>query len=145
MNELRKATTLEELKKVYRKLALKFHPDKGGTDKEMAEINNIYEDMFNRLKDGSQEVVGEFMSIIDELMKHDGIEIDIVGTWVWVYGNTYGCKEELKQLGFKWASKKKKWFLGETTKKRSSMSYEKITELYGVQKVKEAKKQKQLA
>lgn len=54
MNELRRAKTLEELKKVYRKLALKFHPDKGGTDEQMAEINNAYEDMFNRLKNGSK-------------------------------------------------------------------------------------------
>lgn len=144
MNELRRAKTLEELKKVYRKLALEFHPDRGGTDEQMAEINNAYEEMFNRLKNGSKEVAGDFMSVIDELMKFDGIEIDIVGTWIWVYGNTYGCKEDLKKLNFKWASKKKKWYLGETTNRRGSMSYEKITEIYGVEKVKSAKPQKML-
>lgn len=144
MNELRRAKTLEELKKVYRKLALEFHPDRGGTDEQMAAINNAYEEMFNRLKNGSKEVAGDFMNVIDELMKFDGIEIDIVGTWIWVYGNTYGCKEDLKKLKFKWASKKKKWYLGETTNRGGSMSYEKITEIYGVEKVKSAKTQKML-
>ena len=35
--------TAEELKKAYRKLAMKHHPDMGGTDAEMQEINNEYE------------------------------------------------------------------------------------------------------
>lgn len=35
------------------------------------------------------------------------INIEICGSWIWVSGNTYGCKTELKQNGFHWASKKK--------------------------------------
>ena len=47
---VKKAKNLEELKKAYRKLSLKFHPDCGGTNEQMAELNNLYEKMFDRLK-----------------------------------------------------------------------------------------------
>lgn len=38
------------------------------------------------------------------------IDIEICGSWIWVSGNTYGCKTELKQNGFHWANKKKMWY-----------------------------------
>ena len=50
MKFIKDVTTLEELKRVYKKLALKYHPDMGGTDKEMAQINNEYEALFDKLK-----------------------------------------------------------------------------------------------
>lgn len=145
MEKLYKAKTVEELKKIYRKMALVYHPDKGGSDKEMAELNNLYEKLFDQLKEGNtKETNRQFVDIIDKLMKFDGLEIDIVGTWVWVYGNTHACKEELKEMGFRWASKKKKWYLGEfTKKKRSSMTYKQIVDKYGVEKH-ETKKVKKL-
>lgn len=49
MKFIKDVTTLEELKRVYKKLALKYHPDMGGTDKEMAQINNEYEALFDKL------------------------------------------------------------------------------------------------
>ena len=43
--------TVEDLKKEYKKLALKYHPDRNGGDGEiMKAINNEYEKLFERLK-----------------------------------------------------------------------------------------------
>lgn len=39
------------------------------------------------------------------------IEIELVGSWIWVSGNTYPVKEQLKEAGIFWAGKKKKWYL----------------------------------
>ena len=42
--------TLEELKKQYKQLALKHHPDIGGNLKDMQEINTEYDQLFEKLK-----------------------------------------------------------------------------------------------
>ena len=90
--------TLEELKKAYHRLCLKLHPDVGGSDEEMKILNAEY------------ETPQEFQWLIAELLKLDGIEIEIIGCFVWVSGNTKPHKEQLKALGFRWHSKKKCWY-----------------------------------
>ena len=42
--------TLEELKKQYKQLAVKHHPDKGGNTTDMQEINAKYDRLFELLK-----------------------------------------------------------------------------------------------
>ncbi len=114
--------TLEELKKVYHRLCLKLHPDVGGGDAEMKILNAEYEELFDRVKnihvnkDGeiyereTNETPEEFQTLIAELLKLDGIEIEIIGCFVWVSGDTKPHKERLKALGFRWHSKKKCWY-----------------------------------
>ena len=44
------------------------------------------------------------VNTLEELRK-----LEIVGCWIWIDGNTYGYKDVLKEIGFKWAREKKKW------------------------------------
>lgn len=85
-------------------------------------LNAEYETLFERVKnvhvnkDGemyekeTQETPEEFQWLITELLKLDGIEIEIIGCFVWVFGNTKPHKEWLKELKFKWHSKKRCWY-----------------------------------
>ncbi len=110
--------TLEELKKTYHRWCLKLHPDVGGRDAEMKILNAEYERLFERVKnihvnkDGEQyekdteETPEMFHDLIDALMKLADIEIEIIGCFVWVSGETKQHKEKLKELGFRWHSKK---------------------------------------
>lgn len=114
--------TLEELKKEYHRLCLKLHPDVGGSDEEMKTLNAEYETLFDRVKNihvnkngetyerETEETPEAFQALIAELLKMDGIEIEIIGCFVWVSGNTKLHKEQLKALGFKWHSKKQHWY-----------------------------------
>ena len=150
---IKKAQNLEELKKAYRKLSLKFHPDCGGSDSQMAELNNLYESMFEKLKNvhvggkapkDSTETSKDFIKIINELIKYDNINIDIIGSWLWVSGETYPIKDELKSLGFKWSKGKSKWYFTKdvtTAKKRyGKKSYDDLKNIYGCETVQKASK-----
>lgn len=112
------------------------------------EINAEYERAFNRFKNvhesaednsktytkESHETPQEFAKIINTLIKCEGLEIDLVGSWVWSFGNTYPYKELLKDLGFKFSGKHKKWYYhspDETFTRRSHMKYEEIKDKYG--------------
>lgn len=140
--------TLEELKAAYKKLALKNHPDCGGDEAVMKEINKEYDVVFPKLKnihvnkDGEQyekennETVEEFKDIITALMKMQGVHVEIIGSFVWVTGDTRPHKEALKELGFKWHSKKLCWYKSPEGYRRSGKkqySMDEIKEMYGVQ------------
>jgi curved DNA-binding protein CbpA len=138
--------TLEELKAAYRKLAMAHHPDRGGSDEAMKAVNAEYDALFPNLKNVHKTKDGEtytketaetpefFKDLISELMKMDGIIIEIIGCFVWVTGNTRPNKDRLKALNFKWHSKKTAWYLKpEDYRKRSRKDYdlEEIRAMYG--------------
>jgi hypothetical protein len=134
--------SIEELKKEYRKLAFVHHPDRGGNAETMKELNAAYDLMLKKLASTAKEEHNEmefaeqFKEVIDRLINCIGLEIEVCGSWLWVGGNTKQYKEVLKELGFKWRSKKEKWSLGETTgKKKGEWSMDAIREKFGSEKI----------
>lgn len=59
---LENITTLEQLKKEYRALAMQYHPDCGGSDELMKELNNRYDVLFPILKKKSNTTSSETAS-----------------------------------------------------------------------------------
>ena len=103
--------TIEELKQVYRQLAKKNHPDLGGNVETMKEINTEYEVIFKLLNtDNKHDISDGFRVVIDKLINFEGLDIEICGSWIWLSGNTYSHKRELKEAGCMWANKKKMWY-----------------------------------
>lgn len=111
--------TLDQLKHEYRRLVMIHHPDKGGDTATMQAINAEYEAKHEALKNAwnaahdedhqCTEAPEEFRDIIEALLKMDGVEVELCGSWLWLSGKTFEHKDELKALGCKWASKKKMW------------------------------------
>ena len=98
--------TVEELKKHYRELSKQYHPDINPNGSEsMKTINNEFEILFN-IMNKTEETAKQFINIINNIINLD-ITIEIIGSWIWCSGNTYNCKDTLKENGFKWANKKK--------------------------------------
>lgn len=152
--------TLEELRKQYRDLLKKYHPDNAnGSTEATQEINAEYDRLFKMLKeqhesksaDSSNTKQSEYSKnmydwendkalreVLQKIINFDGIEILICGQWIWVSGNTYSYKKELKEIGFKWASTKKQWYFHtEIFRKKShkTLSMDDIRNYYGSTKV----------
>lgn len=112
--------TLDELKAEYRRLARANHPDMGGDTATMQDINNAYEQAFEALKNKhnaeaddyhkTTETADEFIAIINALLKLEGLEIELCGSWLWIGGNTREHKDALKAAGCRWSANKKLWY-----------------------------------
>ncbi len=148
MTYFKNIQTLEELKKEYHLLVMKNHPDVGGEIEIMQDINREYEFIFQQVKnrhknkDGdfytkdTEEVASEFIDLISKLLKLNNIRVEIIGSFVWVSGETKPHKEILKTLGLKWHSKKQCWYLSPSGYRRfgkNDYSMDEIRTMYGVQ------------
>ncbi len=153
MNWFNNPKTLEELKKQYKTLAMKHHPDHGGTVEDMQQINAEYDRLFEKLKnvhntaegttytsrEETTETPSEFKDIINRLITFVGVNIEICGSWIWVTGCTIDYREELKQLHFRWSKSKVAWYYHrEEYRKSTKRTYtlDEIRDLYGSETIK---------
>lgn len=160
MKYFENTSSVEIVKKTYRKLAMKYHPDrKGGSEEIFKLINNEYEDAIaqalltekmtnSKKKTKIEDILNDkFREVINTLINVENIEIEIIGDFIWVSGKTYPIKETLKQFGFLWASSKKKWYLPskgwKPTKRRTTKTMSEIRNIYGSTKIK-SEKEKQV-
>lgn len=148
-----------EVRQEYRKLALEHHPDKGGDTKTMQEINAQYQAKMDSLRkfgpqqtndegfkyQETEEMAQEFIEKMQAILKFEGIEIEVCGSWIWLSGETKKYKDYLgrdkevdgqtiKGAGFTWHKKKKVWFWGPKSTRRkigTTMSMDHIRAKYG--------------
>ena len=112
--------TLDELKAEYRRLCMKHHPDRGGDTATMQAINAEHDELFEILKrkhnaehdehHQTTETAEEFREIITALLKLDGLTVELCGSWLWIGGDTFNHRAELKALRCLWSSKKRLWY-----------------------------------
>jgi hypothetical protein len=130
---------INEAKKIYKDLAKKLHPDVGGSTELFKILNEVYNHI---LEHGISFVEGaefdlEIEKVISKILHYENIVIEVVGSWIWLTGDTKAIKEVLKELKFKWASKKKMWYYGEMKGRNPKQkSMDDIKAKYGCQTVK---------
>lgn len=129
LRQMLAAQTLNELKQLYRAFALEFHPDHGGSEEDMKQINIQFTWLFEELKNKQNEEATrahdagnwagystttetpeEFIEIISKLDQIPGIIVELCGRWLWISGNTKNNREALKACGCRWSTNKKMWY-----------------------------------
>lgn len=136
MKYFKDCKTAEDVKKTFHKLAMKLHPDNGGSAAEFVAMKAEFEKAFETLKNKhvnaegkayekeTTETAGEFADIIEKLIHVPGINIEICGSWLWVSGNTRDCKDLLKEMHFRWSKNKSSWYFHfEPYVKRNNKKY----------------------
>lgn len=119
--------TAEEIKRQYKKLAMENHPDRGGNTATMQDINAQYAEALRR-SDGQkstdsagqehtytynaqteQEIIDKIAELIAAGVA-ESCEIALIGTWIWITGDTRPIKETLKATGCIWHAKRLCWY-----------------------------------
>ena len=154
----KKCRTAEELKKEYRHIAKRLHPDLGGEKEAFQAMQLEFENAWEKLKNvhvnrkgdfyekATEETASEFIDIIEELLKLRGVETEICGNWIWCSGETKPHKEKLKEMGFKFSHKKSAWYWHRDGYKRwhdREYSMDEIRSMYGSQKYTRDKEEKE--
>jgi hypothetical protein len=148
--------SLEELRRQYKTLIFKHHPDKGGKTEDMQQINAEYEELkktvgnIHETADGRtykaqnepSDIPDNFRKIINAIINFE-CKIELCGKWIWVF-NAYAYKQQLKDLGFFWCSTKKAWAWAETpNNNKHRLSLDEIRKIHGSEVIKD-EQQKQL-
>ena len=58
----------------------------------------------------TDETPDEFADIIDKVIHFAGVNVEIIGRWIWLSGATMIYKDEIKAAGFFWSRTKKAWY-----------------------------------
>ena len=142
--------TFKDLKDNYRKFARELHPDMPTGDSSLFKaMKEQYDRLFKKMKDGKFDTEQEwkshtnvkydFQSIIDKLIFVDGADIEIIGSWIWVWGIKWNEKdkhEQLKKIGLTYAKGKKAWcYKGSESKWRKNMTKDQMRDTFGSQKI----------
>ena len=133
MKHFNHCQSVEEAKKLYRKLLMQFHPDHAGqegeaTTKEIIaqfktflnsfmshSFNSYYEDKEWKPAAGAET---PFQEILQKIINLE-CEIEIIGYWIYCF-NSKEVKDQLKELGFWFSGKHKAWVFSGRAKKNIS-------------------------
>jgi hypothetical protein len=65
---------------------------------------------FDKLPEWAQQDYIDFPEVLDQLIRLNGLDLEMIGSWLWVSGYTWKYKDQLKELGLNFAPDKRLWY-----------------------------------
>ena len=139
--------TREEIRARFVQLAKVLYPDNGGNAEEFKAMMQEYQTAYNaaseaKTESGKERTINydsfKFANIINSIITFDGIKIEIIGSWIWVSGNSFAYHEQLKALHFWWSKSKKAWYFNGEDKfsyRRGSYSMKQLRQNWTVTEI----------
>lgn len=141
--------SVEDIKKEYRRLVMKYHPDHGGNEDQFKEIQDEFEKLLETFvwasfsgyeKETGKEASGNAFVFADILKKviHFNIRIEIIGYWIYAF-ESFEYKDKLKTMGFWFSKKHRAWVYsgGKKGKFRTNFSLDEIKKNHGYQSIRD--------
>ena len=161
MNFFANCTTFDELRAEFKRLVLKHHPDRGGDEETMKQLNAAYTAACTRIMNGASATADKpwsdrkrqhwtdlnekLRAVLEQLLMLPDIEVEITGYWFWVDGADEPARKgevkpplelRLRELGCRYAYGKRRWFYaGVKSKNRKEQSMGNIRSNYGSERV----------
>jgi len=108
----------DDLKTAYRRACKKYHPDVNPHSLELMKLVNLSFEFLTKninkwncsQSNNDTPLTEKMQELFDKIKHFVGIKSELCGTWLWLSGETWRYKKELKSFGFRWASKKHQWY-----------------------------------
>lgn len=134
MNYFSNKLSLEEARKLFKKLSKELHPDIGGNHEDFINMKNEFDNFINNYQyfnssddkytdDEKFEINENLKEVIKKVIHFENIKIEIIGSWIWLTENTYPFKEFLKENKFFFSKSKKAWYWNGKDKKQMKGRY----------------------
>lgn len=141
-------SSVEAIQKAHRAFILRFHPDRNPNGLEMCKLGNAARDLlmkslefldtyFQKAKQEAEnfcEIPEELDAILSKFRRYPGLTLELCGLWIWISGSTKLYKDDLKNAGCKWASKKLMWYFAPVEhrgKRHKPLEMSEIRQKYG--------------
>ena len=117
-NYFQSCTTPQEIKTRFKALAMAHHPDKGGSTAIMQIINEQYH-LNLKACDGisygkhKYNYRPSYESAVQEMIMkviNYPVNVEVIGSWIWLTGDTKPHRAEFKKLGFRFSPEKCSWY-----------------------------------
>ena len=138
-------TKVEDVKTLFRRLAMKHHPDRGGDTATFQEIQAQYQSALRACNgststgsDGKEHTYKyneeSEIDLMDKIntflaLNMENVNIMLIGVWIWIDGDTKPHKDKLKELGCKWHGRRKCWYFHNQKKRFGKYSKGSLDEL----------------
>ena len=139
----------EDLTAAYRKLAKKYHPDLNPDGAEIMKAVNSAVDLLRQAlgkwsirsfaNDGTPSIDEALAAIYAKLRHLPGINLEVCGGWLWVTGETYPVRNQIKAEGLRFSSNKKAWYWhpdGYHKRSKRSFSMHEVRNMWGSEDLK---------